>query len=107
MSIPIAPATTPAITYRLFHMPDPSDIDPLPNLTPPPTLTKSVARKSKSFQHPKSFDATISDEPTTSALQYKFDQQSTSLNTTDLKTVSDSCSVLSQTFFEFILYLFC
>ena len=82
-----AAAITPANTPRLIHIPDPSHID-LPFPLPPPLFTKLVIRKSNSFEHRKSFDATFCDKQTTSDLQKK-DEPSTSINLPDLKTVSD------------------
>ena len=72
-SIPVAPAITPVITPRHIHICDPSDID-LPFPLPPLPLTKTVARKSKSFKHRKSIDAIFCDKQNTSVVQKNLNQ---------------------------------
>ena len=58
LTILVAPAITPAHTSRPIHITVTSDIHP-PFPLPPPLLTKTVAKTSKSFKHRKSIDATI------------------------------------------------
>ena len=79
---------TPVTTPRPIHFLDASDIDPPLFSLPLSPLTKTVARKSKSFKQ-KSFDGALCDKPYTSALQNKIDEPSTSTNPPDLKTASD------------------
>ena len=68
--ISVIPAITPAITFRPRHILDPSVIEPsFPSPTPP--LTKTVARKSNSFKHRKSIDATFCDKQTTRLCKIK------------------------------------
>ena len=57
---PVASAIVPGP----IHIPDPSDRDTPLFPLPPPPLTKVVPRKSKSFKHRKSFEATHCDKPT-------------------------------------------
>ena len=49
---PVAPAISPVISLRSLHVPDPSGIYPSFPLRPP-LLSKTVAKKSKSFKHRK------------------------------------------------------
>ena len=89
--IAVALAFAPAITPRTIHILDPSDIDP-PFSIPPPVLTETVARRSKSFNHQNSIDATFCDKQTTFALENGIDEPSNSSNLPYLKTASDFSS---------------
>ena len=86
--IPLASVVTPVITSRSFNVPDPFDIDPTLFPLSSPPLTKSVASKSKTFKYRKSFDATLNDKRSTSALQNKPDEPSISKNVPCLKPAS-------------------
>ena len=90
--VPVAPAISPANTFRLFHIPDPSDKD-LPSF-PLPTYphTKTVAKNSKTFKHRKPFYFNFCDKPSPSAPQNKSDEPSTSVSPLDLKNAFDFSS---------------
>ena len=90
---PISP--TPAaltilqvFTPRPYLIPEPSDVDYPPFPLPPSFLTKYVARNSNSFKRRKSFDATLCDKPSTSALLTKNDDPALSAVTPNLKRFS-------------------
>ena len=89
LPIPVAPATTPITTPKPIHIRDPSDIDPPHFPLPPSPLTISVARKSKSFKHRKSFEATISEKLSTFGLQNKIDEPITSASPGNRETYTD------------------
>ena len=77
---------------RPNHFLDPFDKYLPPFALPPPPANNIIARRSNSFKHRKSIDATICDKQTIYALQNKNDEQSTSVNLPYLKTASDSSS---------------
>ena len=85
----VAPAITPASTPQPMHIPDPPDSDRPPFPSQPPPLAENVLRKTKSFNHRKSFDATLCRRPTKPTLQSITDEPSTFTIETNLKTASD------------------
>ena len=81
---PMAPAITQANTPRPIHLLDPSDIDP-PLPLPPPLLTNTLVRKSQSFKHRKTIDATICGKQTISALRNENAESTFSANLPDVR----------------------
>ena len=90
--IPAALAVTPAITARPFNILDPSDIDLPPFPLPPPALTKTVSRETKSFEHKRSVDTQFMINQPPLLCEKKNDEPSTSANLPDLKIASDISS---------------
>ena len=88
----VSPAITPITITRPIHIPGPSDKDPTPFPLRTPSNTKFVTRRTESFKHRKSVDATSCDKPTSSSLQNKIDKLSTSAKDLDLKTASNFIS---------------